>query len=149
MCNCHSELTVKLKERLLPSLPKNASNFELELGGYVFGIPNDGGPITHRPALPIEVRYALPKKTGGYRNVKKTQNMHATYCPFCGLSFTTGLPATAEGKDQQPAELTAVNLDAVRLLNYPYLHEYANGHHLNYNRLCAALRDALPKELPL
>lgn len=98
-CTCYHDLTERLTKHIGEQLPLGAEQLEVALGGYVFGISDEG--MTHRPALPITTTYKVPAKKGDrMRVVKKSQSMHATYCPFCGLSFKTGKPATEEGKDQ-------------------------------------------------
>lgn len=86
MCNCHSETTAKLREHVTAQLPEGAVGLDLELGGYVFGL---GGPdgLSHRAALPVQITYQAPKKTGGMKSVKQKISMRATYCPFCGVKY--------------------------------------------------------------
>jgi len=85
-CNCYSDVTERLTTHYRETLPDGSLYVAVDLGGYVFGITTDGG-VTHRAACAATVTYEAPKKAGGLKRVKKTVQMRATFCPFCGVAY--------------------------------------------------------------
>lgn len=86
MCNCHSTVTENLKSHVQGQLPDGSIDLNISLNGYIFGIDSKNS-MTHRAAMPVVVEYKQPKKTGGLKAVKKTINMRASFCPFCGVEY--------------------------------------------------------------
>lgn len=84
MCNCHSEVTEKLKGRVSKQLPTGATGLDLEMQGYVFVF---GAGVSHKAAHNVRIEYQAPKKAGGMKKVVQNMNMIATFCPFCGEKY--------------------------------------------------------------
>lgn len=97
MCNCYDEVKGKLLEHAKAKAPEGAHDFDIELGGYIFGVTDEG--ITHRSSNAVTFRYKAPKKAGGMKNVTDKTFVRATYCPYCGLSYQTGKPAEAKAEE--------------------------------------------------
>lgn len=85
MCNCHSESQQRLFDHVKGKLPAGATDLDVELQGYVFGIGDKG--VAHRAACPVEIQYQAPKKSGGMKTVKQKSFLRASYCPFCGEAY--------------------------------------------------------------
>lgn len=92
-CNCHSTMKEKLADYIAKSAPEGHGPIDVEIKGYLFGIAADGS-MTHRSSNDVAVEYHAPKKGGGTKTVKQKTYVRATYCPFCGLNYETGKPAS-------------------------------------------------------
>lgn len=85
-CKCYEEVSAKLEDHIRGQLPPGSVDLELKLNGYVFGL-NDNG-LSHRAANEVKYSFMAPKKAGGMKRVAKTTFMRASFCPFCGVSYT-------------------------------------------------------------
>lgn len=84
-CNCHSEVTEKLKTRVMGQTPEGSTNLDLELQGYAFVLTEAG--MDHKAAHNVRIEYQAPKKSGGMKKVVQNVNMVASFCPFCGTKY--------------------------------------------------------------
>ncbi|SFQ46452.1 hypothetical protein SAMN05216229_12341 [Geopseudomonas sagittaria] len=84
MCNCHSEVTEKLKARVSSQLPAGATGLDVDLQGYAFIL---GDALGHKAAHNVRIEYMAPKKAGGMKKVVQNMNMIASFCPFCGEKY--------------------------------------------------------------
>lgn len=86
MCNCYDEIKTKVVNFTKEKLPPGSEKFELDMGGYVFGVTDSG--LTHRAAMPLTYTFMAPKKSGGMKKVTTKTFMRASYCPFCGKAYS-------------------------------------------------------------
>lgn len=86
MCNCYTEITNKVTEKVKADAPIGAENFDIELGGFLFGMSDAG--LTHRSSNALTIKYTAPKKSGGTKNVTQKSFVRATFCPFCGVKYS-------------------------------------------------------------
>lgn len=82
MCDCKTELEVKLLERVKEALP-DSTNHSVEIEGYVFGI--SGNSMFSCQAMTVAIKHTVTvKKTGLQKQKTEKQKMMASYCMFCG-----------------------------------------------------------------
>lgn len=81
-CNCKTEMTAALKERLAAKHPDSTIT-SVELMGYSVGITNDRVAVV-RPSTTVEVVRQVPTKAGGTRTKKERVTLFFSYCPHCG-----------------------------------------------------------------
>ncbi len=86
MCNCYDRIQKMLHERFKEMAPEGSERFEVELGGYVFGVTNEG-QMTHRSSNEAIIHYMAPKKSGGMKKVTQKTFIRASFCPFCGKQY--------------------------------------------------------------
>lgn len=84
-CNCKKELEEKLKDRFSATAPE-ATDHGVTLQGYGFGLTDDGLIVTG--FMEAKATAVYPLKKGGFKQKTVTQNMHFSYCPFCGTKAT-------------------------------------------------------------
>jgi hypothetical protein len=84
-CECYSDVKQKLHYHFQKDAPEGSTNFEISLGGYLFGFTDDG--VTHRSSNDVKITYVAPKKGGGVKKVSKKSYVRASFCPFCGVSY--------------------------------------------------------------
>lgn len=85
MCNCYDEMAKKIKTKVIADSPEGSDEFDIEIGGYLFGLSDEG--LTHRSSNSLKISYITPKKSGGMKKVSKKSFIRATYCPFCGVQY--------------------------------------------------------------
>lgn len=86
MCNCHSDVEKKLTAMFTEQAPAGSEQFEIELQGFLFSLV--GNTLTHRSSSAVHVSYMAPKKSGGMKKVNQKTFVRASYCPFCGESYS-------------------------------------------------------------
>lgn len=92
MCNCYDEIKAKVKDKIAADNP-DASDIEIELNGYVFALGGHG--VTHRSSNELKISFRAPKKNGGLKMVRQTSFVRASFCPFCGASYSAAESAAA------------------------------------------------------
>jgi hypothetical protein len=80
-CNCKKDIEAKLKDLFAQKVPE-ATGHEVELQGFGFRLTDSGLHIAQFTTAKGTALYQLKK--GGAKVKTITQNMHFSYCPFCG-----------------------------------------------------------------
>lgn len=86
-CNCYGEMKKRVLEHLAKDLPDGATEPDIELDGYTFGIRTGSNDLIHQAAHQAVIRYEEPKKKGGMKKTVKKIQVFATFCPFCGEKY--------------------------------------------------------------
>lgn len=106
MCNCYFKMRDKLVEHFKKKAPDGATEPEVEIHGYMYGIDGDGG-LLHRATNNVTVRFEAPRKAGGMKKVVDKTYLRATYCPFCGDSYE-------ESERREREALTGKDIDQIK-----------------------------------
>ena len=80
-CTCKSDIETMLLDRLKTSEPDGA-NHAAHLAGY--GLCIVGNTLQSRPYMDVHQSVDVPKKAGGFKNIKPKMCMYFSFCPFCG-----------------------------------------------------------------
>jgi len=80
-CTCKSEIEEHLVERLKEKEPEG-HHHAARLAGYGFCIV--GNTLESRPYMDVIQSVDVPRKAGGFKNIKPKMCMYFSYCPFCG-----------------------------------------------------------------
>jgi hypothetical protein len=84
-CDCKKDIEAKLKDLFAQKVPE-ATGHGVELQGFGFGLTDSGLHIAQFTAARATALYQL--KNGNKKVKTVTQNMHFSYCPFCGVKAT-------------------------------------------------------------
>ncbi len=81
-CNCKTEMTAALKERMAAKHPDSIIQ-SVEITGYSIALTN-GRTAVERPSTTVNVERQVPTKAGGIRTKKERVTLFFSYCPHCG-----------------------------------------------------------------
>lgn len=86
MCNCNSDMLVKIQDRVKETLPKHdEKTFKADWQNKVWRLDDNPGDVM----LSVNYEYLRLKESGvEYKNkTKGSISMSMTYCPFCGVKY--------------------------------------------------------------
>jgi len=93
MCDCKSKMEAVLAEKLQGTLPADAQDLSVSLGGYAL-LLGAGGQLEHKNQVEVRGTYSVPGKAGTKtKSVKLT--LTGNFCMFCGQPY---------GREHAPGE---------------------------------------------